>query len=154
MLSPDLRAQARCREHEGFRENAYRDTEGHWTIGFGHKLTALDLEKSWKDWTLTRSSGENLFQKDWTAKRRACDKVLRNAGIDVVLLDQVRLCVLVEMAFQLGDGGLSRFRKMLAAVRAEDWGLAWREAVDSRWRKQTPNRAYTLARILLTGDDS
>ena len=26
------------KEGQGFEENAYKDTEGYWTIGIGHKL--------------------------------------------------------------------------------------------------------------------
>jgi hypothetical protein len=40
---------------------------------------------------------------------------------------------------------------MWAALARKDWHGAHREALNSRWAKQTPNRANRIAAILLTG---
>jgi lysozyme len=38
-------------------------------------------------------------------------------------------------------GGVLKFQKMLAALQARDYNAARREALDSAWAKQTPQRA-------------
>lgn len=48
---------------------------------------------------------------------------------------------IANMAFQMGLGGVLKFQKMLAALQARDYNAARREALDSAWAKQTPQRA-------------
>jgi len=52
--------------------------------------------------------------------------------------------MLVEMAYQIGVGGLLKFRKMLAALERQDWCEALKEGKDSRWFRQTPARALEV----------
>ena len=52
--------------------------------------------------------------------------------------------VLVNMCFQLGQTGLSRFKNMNAGVAQEAWGVVSMEMMDSRWAQQTPDRATRL----------
>jgi lysozyme len=68
-------------------------------------------------------------------------------------LNDTRQRVLCEMAFQMGFGGLSLFRKMLAAIEAEDFSTAADEMLSSLWARQTPGRAEQLARMMRTGND-
>lgn len=48
---------------------------------------------------------------------------------------------LANMAFQLGIGGLLKFQRMLSALHAGDYATAKKEARDSTWYEQTPERA-------------
>ena len=48
---------------------------------------------------------------------------------------------IANMTFQMGIGALLKFKKMLAALQARDYNAARREALDSAWAKQTPQRA-------------
>jgi len=57
-------------------------------------------------------------------------------------------CVLIEMVFQLGVGGVSKFKKMWSALQEQDYNKASIEMLDSRWAKQTPSRANSLASIM------
>jgi len=59
---------------------------------------------------------------------------------------------LINMAFQLGVGGLAGFRRMLAALRQRDGPGAMREALDSVWATQTPERAARVAALFLEGE--
>ena len=56
--------------------------------------------------------------------------------------------VIVEMVFQLGKGGVSKFKKMWEALAKEDYTEAANQMVDSRWHKQTKSRAESLATIM------
>ena len=52
--------------------------------------------------------------------------------------------VLINMAFQLGGPRLRKFKMMIAAVEVEDYREMALQMEDSRWFKQTTNRAQRL----------
>ena len=56
--------------------------------------------------------------------------------------------VLANMCFQLGRPRLSNFKNMIAAVENNDWEKMAIEMEDSRWFKQTKNRAKRLIAIV------
>ena len=59
--------------------------------------------------------------------------------------------ILVEMVFQLGKTGVSKFRNMWSALkdqRTPDYKTAAAEMLDSRWAKQTPNRAKKMSELM------
>ena len=52
------------------------------------------------------------------------------------------------MVFQLGKTGVSKFRNMWSALKDEtppNYKKAAAEMLDSRWAKQTPNRAKRMS---------
>ena len=52
--------------------------------------------------------------------------------------------ILVNMMFNMGRPRLSKFKKMNAALKKEDWKEAAVEGRDSRWHKQVTKRAERL----------
>ena len=58
--------------------------------------------------------------------------------------------IVVEMVFQLGKTGVSKFRNFLAALQGDSpqWLKASEEMLDSRWAKQTPNRAKGMSEVI------
>ena len=52
--------------------------------------------------------------------------------------------VLVNMAFNLGRTRFGRFKKMIQAVKANDFVEAANQMVDSRWYNQVGNRSIEL----------
>ena len=46
--------------------------------------------------------------------------------------------------FQLGGPRLRKFKKMIAAINDSNWDEAAAQMEDSRWYKQTTNRATRL----------
>ena len=51
----------------------------------------------------------------------------------------------------LGLGGFFKFKKAIAAIYDNNWQVAAAEMRDSRWYKQTPNRAKRLITMMETG---
>jgi lysozyme len=51
------------------------------------------------------------------------------------------------MVFQLGKTGVSKFRNMWKALQQNppQYSVAASEMLDSRWAKQTPNRAKEMS---------
>ena len=53
--------------------------------------------------------------------------------------------VIINMVYQIGEGGVSKFKNMWKALDSEDYGEASFQMLDSKWAKQTPARAGKLA---------
>jgi lysozyme len=64
----------------------------------------------------------------------------------------VRFAVLVNMAFNLGVGGLLHFQNMLSFVKAASWVSAADEMLRSKWANEVGDRAQRLATQMRTGD--
>jgi len=131
----------RIKKHEGFRDTVYLDSLGKATIGYGHLLTEDDdfAEGIQYDKSLL----ENLFDKDFNIAAYNAEQLLE--GIDVC--DTARE-VIVEMVFQLGIGGVSKFKKMFEALRKKDYNEAAEQMLDSQWRVQTPKRCEELSNLM------
>lgn len=129
------------KRHEGYRSKPYNDTLGKLTVGYGRALYENPL---------TKEEAEYLLQND-VEKSINLASNLTPAWHN---LNAVRRAVLVNMVFQLGAGGVKRFRRMIAALENGDYETAADEMLDSRWYKQTPNRALELSKLMRSGEDA
>src|ERR1039458_250847 len=99
---------------EGLRLKPYKDGMGKTTIGYGRNLDAVGVSEE---------EAASLLSND--VERTADTLAQALPAIDKLLMnDNVRWCVLVAMAFNMGTAGLLTFKNMLAAVQAGDWDLA------------------------------
>lgn len=120
---------------EGFRPHAYKDSEGHLTIGYG-----LLIDEKFPGAGLTKEEAA------WLLERRVetvMDDLDRNIPWWHDLTESAKRA-LVNMAYQLGWPRLSGFHFMLSALEKKDYRLAANSAWDSRWAKQTPARAKRI----------
>ena len=55
--------------------------------------------------------------------------------------------IIIEMVYQMGESGVSKFKKMWKALKQnpKDYYEAAKQMMDSRWAKQTYNRARNLS---------
>ena len=133
--------KARIKEHEGFVPKIYKDQLGFKTIGFGHLVLPTDKFK--EDVTYKKKDLEEVFDSDFNiAKSNA------NQLIEGLPLHHQAKCVIIEMVFQLGIGGVSKFKKMWKALKQNDYQIASEEMLDSKWAKQTPKRAEELSGVM------
>ena len=56
--------------------------------------------------------------------------------------------VVMEMCYQLGVTGFSKFVKTITYLKDKDFKNASIEMLDSKWAKQTPNRAKKMSEIV------
>lgn len=66
-------------------------------------------------------------------------------------LGTVRQAAVIDMAYELGYGGLLAFDKMLAALRLSQWITAGRECRASQYHREVPARSERVASMLETG---
>jgi len=130
--------KARIKRHEGFSDEPYRCPAGYWTVGYGHFMGQGGCK-------ISQRVADALLDED-------IDKAtfgVASLGFD--FLDQARTEVLIEMAFNLGLKGLMRFKKMMAALEAENYEAAADEMLDSKWAKQVTRRAVELSDVMRSG---
>ena len=126
--------------HEGLRLKPYTDTVGKLTIGVGRNLT---------DNGISKAEAMHLLDNDILEAQTAVVKALPWT----VEIDRPRLEILMNMAFNLGIGGLLKFERFLAAVQEGSYELAAVEMLNSKWAKQVGQRADELASMMRTGID-
>ena len=122
-------------EREGFSATPYQDSLGVWTIG--HGIT-----------NLTERQSDLIVRDKLQELIGVVEEYAKNKNVS---LDEFRLTILVEMAYQLGFAGLKKFKKMWAALADMDYEKASKEMLDSKWAKQTNVRARYLAKKMLMG---
>ena len=133
--------KARIKKHEGYRDTIYKDSLGFSTIGYGHLV--LQTDRYEKGVTYRKKDLEKVFDTDFnTAKSNA------NQLIEGLPIHHQAKCVIIEMVFQLGMGGVSKFKKMWKALKQNNYKIASEEMLDSRWAKQTPKRAEELSNVM------
>ena len=138
----------RIKLHEGLRLMPYEDSLGKLTIGYGHRVTKAE-EKLFAD-GITQGMADELFERDFA---KAAAQALNISGSKTwAALNNARRGVIIEMCFQLGMGGVLKFKRMWDALDVLDFYKAADEMLDSLWHnKQTPRRALLLANIMSSG---
>ena len=131
----------RIKVHEGFRNYVYKDSLGKRTVGYGH--LCLDDENWQDDEEYDVEVLDDCFEPDFNDALKGAEDLIGS----IPLLPKAKE-VIVEMVFQLGKGGVSKFKKMWEALAKEDYAEAANQMLDSRWHKQTKSRAESLATIM------
>ena len=124
--------------HEGYRDHVYLDTRNKRTVGVGH----LCVEDHWEDGV---AYPEEMLMKVLKDDLKNAIRGAEELCSDCPVLDDQAKEIIVEMVFQLGKTGVSKFRNMWKALKVPDYPTAAKEMLDSRWAKQTPNRAKEMS---------
>ena len=123
------------KESEGFRNRVYKCTEGYDTIGYGFAVKDLVMDKDIADMILERKVAE--------LRLRVEQKFPFIDSMPESVQD-----VMIEMCFQLGVSGFSKFKKTIQYLMTKQFEEAAVEMLDSKWYKQTQNRAKNLSDIV------
>ncbi len=121
---------------EGLKFNAYLDSKGHVSIGWGRNL----------DNGISLDEAELMFKNDYN---RAVEELQiydwftsQPEGVQ---------CALINMNFNLGIKRLLEFKKMIEALEHKDYEEAAHEALDSDWARQVHFRAKDIAVMISEG---
>ncbi|WP_299001752.1 lysozyme [uncultured Shewanella sp.] len=135
---------------EGFRDTPYHCSEGYPTIGYGQRIGKKNQSLTNFKFTLPEPAARAWLKHGIIQRLNELDSY---SSLAAVFMEQniPRQVVLLSMAYQLGVKGLSLFKNMLASLSIGDYVMAAEHALDSRWAKQTPERAQHHAHILQTG---
>ena len=120
------------KKNEGYISTVYKDSLGIDTIGYGFAIKDLELEEDLCHVILQRKL--KRLEKEVSTRFKWFDKMPVSVQ-DIVL----------EMCYQMGVTGVSKFKKTIAYLERNEWKNASIEMLDSRWAKQTPGRAKELS---------
>jgi len=129
----DLLSQELKRD-EGFRDQVYLCSAGKQTLGYGINLESEKIPERiaslWLDDKMIWTIGQ-CEKFDWFYD-----------------LSDVRKRVILNMSYQMGITGVSKFKNMIRFIEEGDFRKASDEMRDSKWFRQTPNRAERLAQMM------
>ena len=121
------------KRHEGYSATVYLDHLGKETIGVGFLVSTLELDEDVCDIILQRL----LTKKEAEVNNRF--------GWYDGLPQEVK-DIVINMVYQLGLTGFSKFKKTIHYISEHRWTAVSIEMLDSLWAKQTPNRAKELSK--------
>ena len=120
------------KKHEGYVGIVYKDSLGIDTIGYGFAIKDLELD-------------EDICQIILERKLPALEDSINLKFSWYKYMPQEIKDVVMEMCYQLGVTGVSKFKKTIAYLQNKQWEEASVEMLDSLWARQTPNRAKELS---------
>ena len=129
------------RRDEGEVLSAYPDSLGYLTIGVGRLIDKR------RNGGITPDESAYLLNND--IKRKTAEVFAALPWVKD--LDQIRLNVLINMAFQMGIDGLLAFKTTLSLVQGGNYDKAAENMILSKWHSQTPERCERLAKQMRTG---
>ncbi len=115
----------------------YRDSRGILTIGVGRNLVKKGI---------SRTEALYLLSNDITE----CFTELSKMDF-FISQNEVRQCVLIDMCFNLGLEGLMEFRKMICALKEQNYNAAAEEIRNSKAALETGSRYPKLAYYMERG---
>ena len=145
--------------HEGMVLEVYQDHLGIDTIGVGRNLEdrgITDGELAFMNMLraeiyeqgITEAHARFLLSNDIDI----VEEELRNAHECIERLDDVRIRILLDMAFNMGVPRLCKFKNMWAGIHDGDYVRASAEMLDSRWATQVGRRATRLSEAMRVGE--
>lgn len=153
-ISDRLQLTTQLMRHEGSVRDAgglhvpYRCPAGKLTAGYGHNLDDCPAPGLGEGSRLTEDQARRLLEADILEAQTRLERCLPWSAS----LTFPRYAVLVNMAFNLGIGGLLGFKRTLEKIRTGDYPAAAKEMLRSKWAGRVGGRAAELARQLETGE--
>ena len=113
------------KEFEGWRSQAYKDSVGVWTIGYGHTSMAGSPTVS-SGMVISLETGEEILRRDLQKFQSSVEKYVK------VDLNDNQYGALVSFTYNLGERNFSK-STLLKKVNAQDWSGAANEF--RKWNK-------------------
>ena len=140
----------RIKKHEGYKELPYnleyKTTDGKVvkekfsTAGFGHVIQKGEVEP---EGGYTKKYWEGIFEKDFNNAHSGALKLLGDSNVHPTAVG-----IVTEMIYQIGYNGVSKFENTLKLIKDGRYQDASIEMLDSKWAKQTDERAIDLSKIM------
>jgi peptidoglycan hydrolase-like protein with peptidoglycan-binding domain/GH24 family phage-related lysozyme (muramidase) len=132
-------------KHEGYVDHVYLDSRGFPTAGIGHLLAGTHLHVGAK---VSAQQITAWFQQDVA---KAVEGARRDLGHAFDGLDEARKIVVIDMVFNLGQGGSGGFHATIHAIQSGNFAQAADDMLQSLWARQVGHRAVEDAQIMRSG---
>jgi len=145
-------ATQRTSEFEGCELKPYTCTvSNRLHIGFGRNIEDMGISPDEAERMLHNDMDTAVRELLATFREFDPESSLFNLNEQQVLEVYSRFPVLLDLLYNLGLTRFLTFKKMIAAIREQDWVTASKELMDSRYAQQVPIRAKNNARWLQKG---
>ncbi|QPI13963.1 baseplate hub subunit and tail lysozyme [Serratia phage 4S] len=159
--------QSMLQYDEGYKRKVYWDTEGYPTIGVGHliihertkdmgKINGLlskQVGRTVDNGIITDEEVKALFDKDTNQQLKDMARYPNIMAAYSAAGDNTpRKWALINMSFNLGAAGLSKFTKSLSLMAAGQWAEASVQLRDSRWFRQVKGRGPRICNTFKFGN--
>ena len=139
-------ARDMVKEHEGLRLDAYKDSKGFLTVGYGHlidKGSPPDIQKLQEGAQISKERAEKLFDRDFKEHADAAKKIPGYGKAD-----EKQQAALIDLTFNMGPDWHTDFPKFTAAFKAGNYELAGAELENSKWYGDVARRAPTIVSLI------
>ena len=139
-------AKDMVKEHEGLRLDAYKDSKGFLTVGYGHlidKGSPEDIQKLQEGDRISLERAEKLFEQDFKEHADAAKKIPGYGKAD-----EKQQAALIDLTFNMGPSWHEEFPKFTAAFKVGKYELAGAELENSKWYGDVARRAPTIVSLI------
>lgn len=144
-MQPDPRLVSDIKGAESCKLVAYKDTNGFWTIGWGHKLenTASHAGQMW-----TQAMADTILDSDIASATAQATTLFEWQALDT----PCRQNAFIELVFNMGLGTWKTFIGTRAAIDKKDWHGTHDHLLASEWAGEVhATRANRIANYFLSG---
>lgn len=127
-------------KHEGMVLYPYKDSKGKTTIGVGRNVTDRD------EW-ISETTALQMLEEDI----EVCVFDLLNIFPNFKKYSEGQQIALISIRFQCGSRGFRGFKRMIKAIKAGDWEMAFKEGKDSLWYREFTKRASEVLDLFFEG---
>ena len=132
---------------EGYRQHPYYCSEQVPTIGYGR---VIGKKGDPLPAMTTTKQDEIKFVREKI--REISFQLQSKFPVAWMKCNETRQAILISMVYQMGLVGVSAFQQMWKALEFGNFERASKEMLNSKWAKQTPNRAKRHSDTMLRGD--
>ena len=136
--------------HEGYKLFVYNDSRGLPTAGIGHLLRANELSLFPVGSPVSSTQVDTWFQHDCAASIKGAQNLVNTSWGN---LSDIRKRAICDLVYNLGQGGVSKFVKFLAAMNAQDFNTAGQELKNSKWYTQVGQRGPKVITMIVQNVD-
>lgn len=130
--------------NEGCKLEVYKCPAGKRTFGFGTNIEVLDVDinKKMDMWRIFVANAYNPSEKEALAVELLQHEIVKcNAALSQYSwftddLSEFQQAIIIDLAYNIGVAGVLKFKQMIAAIRARNYGIACTEMLDSKYHYQ------------------
>ena len=137
--------------NEGVKYVSYNDTKGLPTAGIGHLLRSNEIAQYPVPTNVPAEQVSAWFQGDALKSIAGAQRLL---GIDTWgNLSDIRKRACADLCYNMGEGGLGKFKQFLAYMKSNEFNNAGNALKDSGWFRQVGQRGPRIVSMIVNNQD-
>tara|TARA_R110002020_G_scaffold49638_1_gene141032 strand:- start:5917 stop:7557 length:1641 start_codon:yes stop_codon:yes gene_type:complete len=138
--------KAMIKQHEGYRDKPYKDSEGLWTIGYGHLIGDGKSLPDSMNRKFSKQEIDEMFEEDYAHHKKIAE---RTPGYNKA--NYTGQAAMIDLGFNMGKWW-PEWPVTSKALREGNFTAAARGLEDSQWYGQVGIRAPKIVAMIEQGD--